>query len=137
MAEKNNFQWHLFEFPVGKHRITSINNLAFTVSVHSKLKTEAVDFYRRFISKKVQLNSFSEAGFLPVSPIPRAELRDSVSQKRFAEAETFFNAAVYGRSPNLNSYGKINLFSQHLGMYFSKLISLEEFKAVVSREIFN
>jgi ABC-type glycerol-3-phosphate transport system substrate-binding protein len=128
MGRENNFRWHLFEFPAGERRITSITSLPFTVSTYSGKKTEAVDLYRKLLNKKVQLEMFKNAGFLPVAPVPRAELRESVSPERFVEAETFFNTAVYGRSPSLRSYEQIGKFSQHLGMYFSKLITLDELK---------
>jgi len=134
MAEKNNFEYHLFELPSGERRITSITSLPFTISANSAHKTEAADLYRKFTNKKVQLELFKRAGFLPVAPIPRAELRDSVSEKRFAEAEFFFNAAVYGRSPTIRSHEKIDIFSQYMGMYFSHLISLEELKEALLKK---
>ena len=128
MGHKNNFNWHLFEFPSGTRRITSITSLPFTISIHSGKKTEAVDLYRRLLHKKIQLEMFKCAGFLPVAPVSHDELRESVSPDRYAETETFFNTAVYGRSPDLRSYEKISHFSQHMGMYFANLITLEELK---------
>lgn len=132
MAERNGFEYRLFEFPSGRRKITSITCPPFTVSAYSPRKTEAVDFYRKFTSRKIQLELFRRAGFLPVAPVSRAELREVVSERRFSESDFFFNAAVYGRSPNLRSSESINRFSRYMGMYFARLISLEELREAFS-----
>ncbi len=124
--------WRLFDYPVGRRRITCITSLPFTVSRFSGKKSGAIELCKKLLSEKVQLKLFEESLFLPVVPVSKDKLRDVVDPKCFEAVEKFMDSAVYARSPKVKNYHRINKFSQYLGMYLSNLISLDEFKHTIN-----
>jgi DNA-binding transcriptional regulator YhcF (GntR family) len=124
--------WRLYDFPIGKRRITCMTSLPFSVSAFSENKSAAIDLCKKLLSEKIQLQLFKESCFLPVVPVSRQKLREAVEPECYDAVIKFMDSAVYGRSPKVKNYNRINKFTQYLGMYLSKLISIDEFKDSVS-----